>query len=265
MPDATNPSTYHLESLARGLAVLSSFSEEKPALSLTEISHNLKINKTTALRILSTLEALGYLRRDPDTKLYRPGLAVFRLGFIVLDGLEVRQIASPYLKKLAQGVSETINLVVLDDSEVVYIDRFESRRPIYAHRAIGTRLPVYCTATGKALLAFLSSAEVAEIVDKISWVKHTDTTVDSTPVLLRQLRQVRQSGFATNDGELVPELRAVAAPIFQSDGQVVAAVNITVPSHRMSIENVVDQFAPELVHTCRQISEAMGFSDSMTG
>ena len=110
MSAATNPSTYHLESLARGLAVLSSFSEEKPALSLTEISQNLKINKTTALRILSTLEALGYVRRDPDTKLYRPGLAVFRLGFVVLDSLEVRQIASPYLKQLAkdEGVEKQI-------------------------------------------------------------------------------------------------------------------------------------------------------------
>lgn len=260
MTDTHTP--YHLESLARGLAVLSSFSTERPTLSLTDISQLLDINKTTALRILSTLESLGYVKRDPQTKLYRPSQAVFRLGFVVLDSLEVRQVAGPYLKELAKVVDETVNLVVLDatEAEAVYIDRVDSRHAVSTHRPIGSRLPVYCTSTGKALLAFLPPEKLEPILEKITWTRYTEAT-HTTPEALRQdLTQVRQRGFATSNGELIPELRAVAAPIYQTDGQVMAVVNISVPAHRVSFEDMVDHLAPHAVNAGRQISEALGYS-----
>ncbi len=248
-----------LESLARGLAVLSCFSSDRPALSLTDISQHLNIHKTTALRILSTLEALGYVKRDPQTKLYRPSLAVFKLGFVVLDSLEVRQLAAPYLKKLANTTDETVNLVALDNAEAVYIDRVASTHAVAAHRAIGTRLPVYCTSTGKALLAFLPADELAAVLEKIVWTKFTDTTLTTPEALLTELALVRQQGFATSNGEMIPELRAVAAPIYDSSGQVTAAVNISAPSHRVTFDDLVTRLAPLAVDTARQISEALGY------
>ena len=153
MSTSSPTSIYYVESLARGLSVLSSFSEERPALSLTDISQRLQLNKTTTYRLLTTLEFLGYLHRDQKTKLYRPALEVLRLGFVVLSGLEVREAAAPYLRQLADKVEETVNLAVLDHHEVIYIDRVGSKHMLNVFRPIGSRLPAYCTSTGKSLLA----------------------------------------------------------------------------------------------------------------
>lgn len=256
----TSTSNYHIESLARGLAILSAFSEERSQLSLTDISQRLSLNKTTTFRLLSTLESLGYLQRDPQTKRYQPGLEVLRLGFVVLNGLEIRQVAAPYLRELVNTVQETVNLAVLDTYEVVYIDRVGSKHMLSIHRPIGSRLPAYCTSTGKTLLAFLPADQLQAALAIITWVRHTSTTLVTPETLLENLTLVRQRGFADSNGELLPELRAVAAPIRQHDGQVIAAVNISAPSHRVSYEKLITELGPKVVETGRKISEALGYT-----
>ncbi|MEW5959061.1 MAG: IclR family transcriptional regulator, partial [Chloroflexota bacterium] len=187
MTEAPLPSTYHVESLARGLAILSSFSAEKQALSLTEISQRLQLNKTSTYRLLSTLEALGYLQRDHQTKLYRPALEVLRLGFVVLSGLEVRQVAAPYLRQLVDEIQETVNLAVLDKHEVVYIDRVGSKHMLNIYRPIGSRLPAYCTSTGKSLLAYLPPDELELALAGTTWVRYTDRTLTTPETLKKNL------------------------------------------------------------------------------
>lgn len=260
MPNTHATSTYHVESLARGLAVLSSFSEEKSYLSLTDISQRLQLNKTTTLRLLSTLETLGYLERDPQTKLYKPALEVLRLGFVVLNDLEVRQIASSYLRKLVDEVEETVNLAVLDNHEVVYIDRVGSKHMLNVYRPIGSRLPAYCTSTGKSLLAFLPPEQLTRALEATTWTRRTETTIVTPEALQKNLELVRQRGFADSNGEMIPELRAVAAPVRKNDGQVVATVNISVPSHRVSYETLISKLGPKVVDSARQISRALGFA-----
>ena len=260
MPESQVSSTYHLESLARGLAVLSSFSEDTPTLSLTDISQRLALNKTTTLRILSTLESLGYLARDPQTKLYSPSFEIFRLGFVVLNSLEVRQIAAPHLRKLVDNVQETVNLAVLDGNEVVYIDRVGSKHMVNIYRSVGSRLPVYCTSTGKALLAFLPPDELDEVLTKITWAQYTENTITTPARLKDNLSIARQRGFADSNGEMTPDLLAVAAPVYQNDGQVIAAVNISVPAHRVSYQELVVKLGPQVVETGRQISAMLGYS-----
>lgn len=262
MADSSVTSTYHVESLARGLAVLSAFSEDKPTLSLTDISQRLQINKTTAFRLLSTLENLGYLQRDPQTKLYRPALEVLRLGFVVLSGLEVRQVATPFLRELVNDVEETVNLAVLDNQEVVYIDRVGSKHMLNVYRPIGSRLPAYCTSTGKSLLAFLPPEQLEAALAATVWERRTDTTVTTPEALKEQLALVRNRGFADSDGEMIPELRAVAAPIRQNDGQAIATVNISVPSHRVPHETLINEFGPKVIEAARQISRALGYNIS---
>lgn len=260
MPDVQATSTYHVESLARGLAVLSLFSEERPILSLTDVSQLLDLNKTTTLRILSTLESLGYVTRDPQTKLYRPALAVFRLGFVVLGNLEVRRVAAPYLAQLAESVQETINLVVLDNTEVIYIDRVQSKHMVNSYRPIGSRLPAYCTSTGKAILAYLPTHQLDQILNATRWTRYTENTILTPLALKEDLQRVRARGFAASDGELIPELRAVAAPIYQSNGQVIASVNISVPTHRSTMEMLMNELGPMVMNVARQISETLGYS-----
>lgn len=260
MADSALAPVYYVESLARGLAVLSSFTVENPALSLTDISQRLQLNKTTTYRLLSTLEALGYLQRDEQTKLYRPALEILRLGFVVLSGMEVRQVAAPYLRQLVDEVEETVNLVVLDHHEVVYIDRVGSKHLVSIYRPVGSRLPAYCTSTGKALLAFLPPDKLEAALAATPWVRYTDKTLVTPDALKENLALVRSRGFADSYGELMPELCAVAAPIRRYDGQVVAAVNISMLTNRTTYENLIHQFGPRVVQTARQISSGLGYT-----
>jgi len=253
-------STYHVESLARGLAVLSAFSEERPDLSLTDISQRLQLNKTTTFRLLSTLESLGYIKRDPQTKLYHPGVEVLRLGFLVLNNLEVRQIAAPYLRRLVEEVEETVNLAVLDNCEVVYIDRVGSKHLVNVYRPVGSRLPAYCTSTGKAMLAFLPPEQLEEVLGATTWERYTEQTITTPEALKENLALIRERGFSDSAGEMIPELRDVSAPIYQHDGQVVAAVNISVPTQRVSYEKLIGELGPKVVNTSWKISEALGYN-----
>ena len=258
----SNDSAYHVESLARGLSILSLFSQEKPALSLTEISQRLQLNKTTTFRLLSTLEALGYLQRDQQTKQYRPALELMRLGFVVLSGIEVRQVAAPYLRQLVNELQETVNLAVLDHHEVIYIDRVGSNHLVNIYRPIGSRLPAYCTSTGKSLLAFLPPEKLEAVLAAANWVRYTENTLVTPEALKANLALVRQRGFADSDREMFPELRAVAAPIRQNDGQVVATVNISVPSYRVSYQRLIGELGPKIMEIAWQISAALGYNPS---
>ncbi len=255
----TLASNYYVESLARGLSVFSSFSRERPALSLTDISQRLQLNKTTTFRLLSTLEYLGYLERDQQTKLYRPALEVLRLGFVVLNGLEVRQVAASYLRRLVDEVEKTISLAVLDKHEVAYVDRVGGVYTPNVYRPVGSRLPAYCTSTGKLLLAYLPPEQLAAALTATTWVRHTETTIVTPKALKENLALVRGRGFSDSDGEMIPELRAVAAPIYQNNGQTVAAVSISGPAHRVSYEELIGEFGPKVVETGREISQTLGY------
>jgi len=257
-------STYHVESLARGLAVLSAFSEEQPDLSLTDISQRLELNKTTTFRLLSTLESLGYVKRDPQTKLYHPGVEVLRLGFLVLNNLEVRQIAAPYLRRLVDEVEETVNLAVLDNYEVVYIDRVGSKHLVNVYRPVGSRLPAYCTSAGKAILAHLPPDQLEAVLAATTWEKYSEHTITTPEALKENLALIQTRGFSDSDGEMLQELRDVSAPIYQYDGQVVAAVNISVPVHRVSYEKLISELGPKVVNMGWKISEALGYSVKRT-
>ncbi len=258
------PSNYYIESLARGLAVLSTFSEEQPSLSLTDISQRLQLNKTTTFRLLSTLEALGYIERDEQTKLYHPGVEVLRLGFVVLNSLEVRQIAAPCLRRLVDDVQETVNLAVLANHEVVYIDRVGSKHLVNVNRPVGSRLPVYCTSTGKAILAFLPADQLENILAATTWERYTEQTLVTPETLKENLALIQERGFSVSDGEMMPELRDVSAPIFQHDGQVVAAVNISVPAHRVTYEDLLNKLGPKVFRAGQKISEALGYNVKRT-
>ena len=145
-------SRYYIEALGRGLRILEAFSEQSPSLSLTEIASTVGLDKSTVFRSVYTLESLGYLERDPETKRYRPGLKVLRLGFAVLNNLEMAQIAQPYLKALSGKCGETTNMTIRDGKEIVYVVRNKTQQVVSVNLQLGSRLPVYCTALGKTQL-----------------------------------------------------------------------------------------------------------------
>ncbi len=251
-------SPYQVESLSRGLQVLSLFNRDTPSLSLTEIKNAAALNKTTAFRVVSTLESAGYLERNPDTKRYRPGLKVLSLGFTAISSLEFRQVARPYLRQLSQGANETVSLSVLDGMEVIYVDRVRRQQIVGVVLGIGSRIPAQCGSMGKVMLAHLPPEELAERLANPMLACTSKSTIDRE-IFEAELLQVRNQGYALNDEELEIGLRAVAAPIWDYTNQVVAAVNVTGSVRTISSQRMIKELAPMVRNTATQISRALGY------
>ncbi|MBU0703842.1 MAG: IclR family transcriptional regulator [Chloroflexi bacterium] len=249
---------YYIESLGRGLQILEAFSEASPNLSLTEITSIVGLDISTVFRFVYTLENLGYLERDPETKRYRPGLRVLRLGFTALNSLEMAQVARPYLKALSAECGETTNMTVRDGVEIVYVARNKTQQVISVNLELGSRLPVYCTSMGKAQLVDFSRQELYDLLGKGPYPKMGPNTITTLDGLVAELDKVRRRGYAINDEDLAAGLRSVAAPVRGAEGQVVAAINVSVPSVRVSRQELETGLSPMVVDAARQISSALG-------
>lgn len=254
----TTADRYHVEALARGLRILDAFTEQKPSLSLTEISSAVGLDKSTVFRFVHTYEKLGYLLRDPETKRYRPGLKVLRLGFAALNSLGLPQIAQPYLRALSTLTGETTNMTVLDGREIVYVARYATQQIITINLQLGSRLPVYCTSMGKAQLVDRSRDELSGLLGEGPYPAMGANTITRLDTFLNELEKVRDQGYAVNDEELVAGLRSVAAPIRDSEGRIVAAINVSVPVARVSRQELEDDLAPKVMNAAREISLALG-------
>jgi len=246
------------QSLERGLAILSSFTPDRPALGISELARVHGLTRSTTHRYVATLAALGYLQQDEATKRYRLGARVLDLGFSVLASLELREVAAPYLRRLTETTGHTSNLAIRDDTDVILIDRVRGKPGRYHHLEFslhsGSRLPSYCSATGKALLAFLPRPDLDRLLDRIDLVQRGPRTLGSKTALLADLRQVRSTGVAVNDEELDMALRSIAVPIRSRSGEVVAAVNVAIPWSPVPMSELVTQLGPVLQDTARQIT-----------
>ncbi len=246
------------QSLERGLAVLSSFTPDRPALGISALARMLALTRSTTHRYVATLAALGYLSQDEATRKYRLGPRVLDLGFSVLGSLELREIAAPHLRRLTDTTGHTSNLAIRDDTDVILIDRVRGRPSRYHHLEftlhLGSRLPSYCSATGKTLLAFLPRPDLERLLDRIDLVQRGPRTLTDRAALLAELEQVRRTGIAVNDEELDVALRSIAAPVRSRTGQVVAAVNVSIPWSPVAMSELVTKLRPTLQDTARQIA-----------
>ena len=256
----TTKSRYTIEALARGLEVLSLFTAERPALPFNDIVEALGLTKSTAFRILATLEQLGYLDHDPATRRYRPGLKVFQLGFAALSGLELQQLARPLLERLALELNETASMAVLQGADIVYVDRIRNRAIVGVVLGVGSHLPAHCTSLGKVLLADLTEAELQERLSHANLARMTDHTIVDRAELLAELAEIRRYGYAISDQELAAGLSGVAAPIHDRTGRVVAAINISGPTATLGRARLEQAIMPAVVDTAVRISLALGYT-----
>ncbi len=225
---------------------------------MTEIAADVGLTKSTAFRFTHTLEELGYLRRDPETKRYRPGTKVLRLGFTALNSLEMGQVAQPYLRALSERCGKTTNMTVRDEAEIVYVARNKTQQILALDLHLGSRLPIYCTSMGKAQLIDLSRPELRALLGDGPYQQRGPNTITTLEGLLDELADVRSQGYAVNDEELAPGLRSLAAPVRDHSGEIVAAINVSVLSMRISRQELENQFAPLVLETGRRISSALG-------
>jgi IclR family transcriptional regulator, pca regulon regulatory protein len=253
-----NPGAGFSQSLERGLAVLSSFSPDRPALGISELARRLGLTRSTTHRYVATLASLRYLEQDSETRKYRLGPRVLDLGFSMLGSLELREVAGPHLRQLTDATGHTSNLAIRDDTDVILIDRVRGRPGRYHHLEftlhVGSRIPAYCSATGKALLAFLPRPDLDRLLDRLDLIQRGPRTLTDKNSLLAELEQVRRTGIATNDEELESALRSIAAPVRSRSGQVIAAVNVAIPWSPVAISDLVTQLGPTIQATARQIA-----------
>lgn len=250
------------QSLERGLAILGCFTPKRPVLGIADIADDLGMSRSTTHRYVITLVALGYLEQGASRK-YRLGLRVTDLGMSALNSTGLREHAHPYLEELRQRTSYTTSLGVLEGTEILYVDRVRSFRrgqgAIDLSLHTGSRLPAYCTAMGKLLLANLPDAQQREQIAQVKLTKRAPNTITSKKALREELEEIKSAGFAVNDQELAADLYAIAAPVRNEARDVVAAVNLAAPAGMITLEELVDALGPHLVSTADRISARLGY------
>ncbi len=247
------------ESVDRGLAILTCFTAERPILGVREVAEEVGMRTPTTHRYMQTLAVLGLLEQDRSRK-YRMTLAVTNLGMSAMAETSIREHAREYLEELRRRTTYTVSIATLDGSEIVYVDRLPGRRR--GDRSVnlgpGSRLPAYCTAMGKILLAHLPARERRETIVEMKLKNHGLNTVKSKTALRAQLESMTKEGIAINDQELTDGLSAIAAPV-RDESEVVAAVGIAAYGSTISPENMAAQLRHVLIATADQISARLGY------
>jgi IclR family pca regulon transcriptional regulator len=264
-PAWSNPSLReprYSQSLERGLAILGCFTPARPVLGIADIADELGMSRSTTHRYVITLVALGYLEQGASRK-YRLGLRVTDLGMAALNSTGLREHAHGYLQELRQRTSYSASLAVLEGDEILYVDRARSYRRSQAGSEMdlkpGSRLPAYCTAMGKLLLAHLPEQEQRARVAAMKLVRHGPNTITSKRALRDELAGIREAGFAVNDRELAPAVQAIAAPVRDAGREVVAAVSLSAPTSAITLAEMVDALGPHLVSTVDHIAARLGY------
>lgn len=222
-----------LKTVRNALSLLEAFTPERPKLGITELSRLLRLSKTSVFRLAATLEAAGYLCCDETTGRYALSVRLFELGCVAVASSGIREAAAPFLEHVARVSQETAHLAILDDGQVVYVDKIDSPQPITTNTRLGGRADAYCTATGKVILAFQPESVVASVIER-GLRPYTSTTITDPSVLRRQLELVRRTGYAINQAEWREGVVGVAAPVFNHARQAVAAVGVAAPAARAS-------------------------------
>ncbi len=245
-------------SVSRALLILECFSPTQPQLTWSEIQRLSNIPRSTVFRLLTTLTGLNYLKHDAESKKYFLGPKVLTLGFTVLQNQEGREIARPYLQKLSRELNKTVNLLVLDKTEMVIIERIRVPSLRDLSIGIGSRIPLHNTASGQVFLAYLSSERLLEVIRQIKKDPRIVQYVGKNGEKLDlRLAEIRRHGYALNDEESERGIRALAVPIFSSEG-VVYAMHIVSASEEISVDDLEHFYAPRLMEMGRKISEALG-------
>ncbi len=251
------------QSLERGLGILAAFTPTQPSLGVSELAREVGLSRSTTHRYMSTLTRLGYLQQDPSSRRYRLGPRVLDLGFSAINSMELRVISSPYLQRLSDETGFTVNMAILDGSDILYVERCRSsragQREIDLNLHVGSRLPAYCTSMGKVLLAYLSPERRAGLLDEMALGKRGPNTLTSRKALEAELALVRERGLALNNEELAYGLRSIAAPVRTGSGEVAAAINLAVHSSMVSMRDLVARLSESLKRTAAEISRQVGY------
>ena len=249
---APRPGDSYVQSFARGLEVIRSFSAAAPQQTLSQVSARTGLTRAGARRILLTLQSLGYVQSDG--RLFRLTPRILDLGFAYLSSMPMWNLAESAMEALSVQVQESCSIAVLDGGDVVYVQRVATHKIMSVSLVPGSRLPAYCTSMGRVLLAALPEHEARAVLEASALASHTRRTVTDVDALLAVLAQARAQGWALVDQELEEGLISIAAPITGRDGQTLAAINVSGQANRTNARAMQATILPPLLAAARQIS-----------
>jgi IclR family acetate operon transcriptional repressor len=249
--------TYNITSLQRGLLLLQLFSAAERGLTASQVAKLSGLPVSTIHRFLVNLEGAGFLICSADG-IYHLGMACFSMGQAALSQLDIRRRSFPHLQELNRQTRETVHLTVRHGLSAVYVDKLDSPEPLRIFSRVGAAVPLYCTAVGKILLAYLPELEQAQVLSQLELQRHTPNTIGNLQELRAQLLKVRRNGFAYDLEEHELHIRCVAAPIREHNGAVNASLSITAPVVRMPMTRL-RQLASLVDQTGRKISRDLGY------
>lgn len=251
---------FYNRSLERALQIMITFNNERNVLTLAQLSESLGLARATVLRLCSTLVKYDFLRQDPESKQYSLGLKLFELGSVVFDSFSLRQSASPYLSRLHAKLGKTIFLGIIDNDEVLYVDKREDpRNMINFTSKIGTRRPPYWGMLGPLLMTYLPDNEIKRLLEKYPLSATTKKSITKKEAFLTWLRRIREDGYVIDIETAIEGIGGAAAPIRDFTGKVIAGLGIAFIASSVNSQEL-KRIIKEVTITALAISKELGYN-----
>ena len=247
-----------VQTLDRALDILELLATEKSGLGVTEIGRRIGLHKSTVHRLLNALGERGYIEKSVDYGTYSLGLKIVEISSIHLNSIELKTEAAPYLRQLAAESTQPVHLATFVDGEATYIEKVETLNTIRMYSQIGKRVPVHCSAVGKALLTGLTDSDIEKLLDQRELKMYTPNTLTKAEEIIKQIGEAQKRGWTIDDEEHEEGIRCIAAPIYDYRGKVIAAVSTSGPSPIISKEKD-DDISGYVTKAARAISRRMGY------
>lgn len=248
-----------VQSVERVLNIIETLAEHGSPMNLGDLAEKVGLKPSTTHRLLNTLLVRGFVDQDDDSR-YKLSLKLFYIGNAAAYATDIKAIAAPFMRELLDLVNETVNLAILDNYQVVYIDQMESNNMVIVKMfaRVGNRGPAHCTGSGKVLLAALSEEELSRYLATAKLERFTKDTITDSKLLAKELARVAREGYAIDFGERDDGVRCVAAPIKTHEGKVIAAISISGPSMRMTPSYISNELIPIIKDVALRLSMRLG-------
>jgi DNA-binding IclR family transcriptional regulator len=252
-----------VQAIEKVALILDRVGKSPQGVSIRDLSLDLKIPKGTIHRILTSLSYVGYIRQHAETKNYFLGFKLMELSVLLGNQLDLRKVAEPVLRELADRTKLAANLVIIDRNEIVFIDKVEAHMPMGGLKMasrVGSRNPVHCCAVGKVLLCRAPEEEVDRILEEAGLPRRTATTITNAGRFKAHLQTVREQGFAIDDEENEQGIRCLAAPVYDAKGMTVAAISVAGPAFLITTELMNGMIRREVTEAAAEVSRRLGYA-----
>ena len=247
-----------LSSVQKAIDILNIFDENVTELGNKEIAEKLNLPPSTVSGLVYTLKKNQYLRQNQDNQKYKLGLKLLDRASLLLDQIDIRKIAYPFLKEIHDWSGESVNLAVLDGDKIVYIERIHGSHPLGIHYQVGRKMPMHSTALGKAIASHLPQNELCSLMEDYEFTRVTQFTILDKSKFENELQKVKERGFSIDDQENEVGGRCISAPILDNTSYPIAAISVSVPIQRLP-DDKIKTFGEKLMDVSTEISRIIGY------